>query len=55
MKLEIHLDAHEAYTNIGVAKAMVESTLSANDLKEVAEHLLIYCDNHPTEKGGVQE
>ena len=55
MKLEIRLDAYETYSNIGMAKAMVESTLSANDLKEIAEHLLIYCDNHPTEKGGVQE
>lgn len=55
MKLEIRLDACETYTNIGMAKAIVESILSANDLKEIAEYLLIYCDNHPTEKGGVQE
>lgn len=54
MKLEIHLDAHETYTNIGMAKAMVESTLSASDLKEIAEYLLIYYDNHPTEKGGAE-
>ena len=55
MKIEIHLDAYETYSNIGMAKAMVESTLSANDLKEIAEHLLIYCDAHPTEKDGEEE
>lgn len=54
MKLEIHLDACETYTNIGMAKAMVESTLSVSDLKEIGEYLLIYCDNHPTEKGGAE-
>lgn len=55
MKLEIHMDPYESYTNIGMAKAMIEASLSANDLREIAQHLLIFVENHPTEKGGVQE
>lgn len=48
MILEIHLDSRETYTNIGMAKAMVESNLSATDLKEIAEHLLVFVANRPT-------
>ena len=47
MKLAIHLDAQETYTNIGMAKAMVESNLSVFDLKEIAEHLLVFVENRP--------
>lgn len=47
MKLEIHLDAQELYTNIGMAKAMVESNLSVFDLKEIAEYLLVFAGNRP--------
>ena len=47
MKLAIHLDAQEPYTNIGMAKAMVESNLSVFDLKEIAEYLLVFVENRP--------
>lgn len=55
MRIEIHLDSHENYTNIGLAKALIESSLCSKDLKEIAEYLLIFNDNHPTEKGGAEE
>ena len=52
MKLAIHLDAQEPYTNIGMAKAMVEANLSVFDLKEIAEYLLVFVENYPIGKDG---
>lgn len=52
MKLSIHLETNEPMTNIGLAKALIESTLSPADLQELARYLLVFSDAHPTEKGG---
>lgn len=46
MKLEIHLDANEQYTNIGMAKALIESFLFANDLREIAQYLIVFAENN---------
>ena len=50
MKLEIHLDSYENYSNIGMAKAIIESRLSENDVRELAQYLTVYVENNPTEK-----
>ncbi len=47
MRLEIYLDANEEFTNIGLAKALIESTLPPKALREVAQHLLVYVENNP--------
>lgn len=52
MKIAITLDSYETFTNIGMAKALAESSLRAEDLEEIARYLMIYAEKHPTEKGG---
>lgn len=47
MKLSIHLDACETYSNIGMAKALIESNLSVDDLREIAQYLMVFVENAP--------
>lgn len=54
MMIQIHLDSAETFSNIGLAKAIVESSLSTNDVQELAQYLMIYSENNPTEKGGAE-
>lgn len=54
MMLQIQLDSNEPYSNLGLAKAIVESSLSAKDMQELAQYLMIYSENNPTEKGGAE-
>lgn len=46
MRIEIYCEANESATNIGIAKALIESHLSSEDLKEIIEYLKIFCKTH---------
>lgn len=47
MKLSIHLDAGETYSNIGMAKALIESRLSVDDVREIVQYLKVFVKNAP--------
>lgn len=47
MILSIHLDAGETYSNIGMAKALIELNLSVDDLREIEQYLLVFVNNDP--------
>lgn len=52
MKIFYECDQHEKVTNIGIAKALTEGSLSENDLREIAGYLLVFSDARKVEKGG---
>lgn len=54
MMLHIHLDSNENYSNIGMAKAIIESRLSVDDVRELAQYLTVYAENNQTEKDGAE-
>ena len=66
MKILFEVEAEEMETNIGIAKALIETkNLSVSDLREISRYLAVYCDEHlfdtiPNEhlcapnKGGVE-
>lgn len=45
MKLSLYCESEEKGSNIGIAKALTE-ILSADDLKEIAQYLLIFAKNN---------
>ena len=54
MKVYLHCDAMEPKSNIGVAKALTE-ILSTDDLREIAEYLLVFANNNSVEHGVVRK
>ena len=50
MRVYFYCDKGETGSNIGVAKALTE-TLEADALREIAQYLLIFAENNPTENG----
>ena len=62
MKLIIEFEGDETMTNIGMAKALIDTNcFNSNDLSEIGQYLQIYSNARITEeirdieKGGVQE
>lgn len=45
MRVELYCEAEEKGLNIGIAKALTE-ILDANDLKEIAQYLMIFAENN---------
>ena len=52
MKLEIRMDVNETYSNIGLAKAIIESCLTSKDIHEVSSYLATYGMFNISKKGG---
>lgn len=52
MKIIFEMDLEEKNTNIGIAKALTETYLSTNDLREISRYLEVYCDERPFETMG---
>lgn len=48
MKVCLYCDAEEPSSNIGIAKALTE-ILSVDDLREIAQYLLVFAENNPNE------
>lgn len=60
MKIFFEIALEEKLTNLGIAKALTETHLSAQDLWMISRYLSVYCEetlfvDHPTEKGGAEE
>ena len=51
-KIAIHLDNGEEYTNLAIAKALIESGLNVRDLHEISQYLDVYVNNHMFDKKG---
>lgn len=47
MEVHLYCNAEESSSNIGIAKALTE-ILDVDDLREIAQYLLIFVDNNPT-------
>ena len=45
MRVELHCEAEERDSNIGIAKALTE-ILDADDLKEIAQYLMVFVENN---------
>lgn len=50
MKVSLYCEAEEQGSNIGIAKALTE-ILNVDDLREIAQYLLVFVENNPTENG----
>ena len=55
MKIEYHCDAGEDFSIIGIAKALIETSLSYAQIGELAQYLRVFADAHLPEKGGGNE
>ena len=51
MKVCLYCEANEKHSNIGVAKALTELTeiFGVNDLREIAQYLLVFVENNQTD------
>lgn len=50
MKVYLYIEENERYSNIGLAKALIElnERFGVNDLREIAQYLLVFVENNST-------
>lgn len=48
MKVCLYCETEEKWSNIGVAKALIElpEVFGVNDLREIAQYLLVFAENN---------
>lgn len=47
MKIMFHLDEGERPSNIGIAKALIETDMRRDELEEIVDYLMVYLNHSP--------